>query len=120
MSDTQEKDRLKRIKREISRLNQLFKDIAPKKKKAVESLVKNAAFMAVTLEDLQEEINLNGVTEKYQNGANQSGIKKSSAVEVYNTMIKNHVQVMKSLTDLIPKEAPKTVDDGFEDFVINR
>ncbi len=32
-------------------------------------------------------------------------------------MIKNHVQVMKQLTDLLPKEQPKEEDDGFEDFV---
>ncbi len=31
--------------------------------------------MAVTLEDLQEDINQNGVTEQYQNGANQFGVK---------------------------------------------
>ena len=73
---------------------------------------------------LQQEINEKGVTEKYQNGANQFGVKKSSAVEVYNTMIKNHVQVMKQLTDLLPKDdehgGNNNKDDGFDDFVNNR
>lgn len=104
----------------MTRLNGLLKKLDNKKKKAVDSLIKNAAFMAVTLEDLQEEINEDGVTEKYQNDANQFGVKKSSAVEVYNTMIKNHVQVMKQLTDLLPREEPKSEDDGFEDFVMNK
>jgi hypothetical protein len=117
MSDNLDIEKEKRIKREMTRLNSLLKNLDPKKKRAVSSLIKNAAFMAVTLEDLQEEINKNGVTEQYQNGANQYGVKKSSAVEVYNTMIKNHVQVMKQLTDLLPKEQPKEEDDGFEDFV---
>lgn len=117
MSGKPDLDKEKRIKTEISRLNTLLRNLDAKKKKAVSSLIKNAAFMAVTLEDLQKEINLNGVTETYQNGANQSGVKKSSAVEVYNTMIKNHVAVMKQLTDLLPKEAPKLEDDGFESFV---
>lgn len=120
MGENVELEKQKRIKQEIARLNGLLKNIDDKKKKAVVSLIKNAAFMAITLEDLQDEINENGVTEKYQNGANQFGVKKSSAVEVYNTMIKNHVQVMKSLTDLLPKEEPKNEDDGFEDFVMNR
>ncbi|MCM3600640.1 hypothetical protein M3175_07845 [Robertmurraya korlensis] len=120
MDEEKKIEKLKRIKREISRLNQLFKNLEPKKKKAVESLIKNAAFMAITLEDLQDDININGTTEEYQNGANQKGIKKSSSVEVYNTMIKNHVQVMKALTDLLPKEEPKSTDDGFEGFVIDR
>jgi cysteinyl-tRNA synthetase len=121
MSDNQESEKLKRIKKEITRLNGVLGKLDKKKKRAVESLIKNAAFMAVTLEDLQDEINQNGVTETYQNGANQHGVKKSSAVEVYNTMIKNHVQVMKQLTDMLPKdEPPKPEDDGFEDFVMNK
>lgn len=123
MSNNLEFEKQKRIKREITRLNGLLKKLDSKKKKAVDSLIKNAAFMAITLEDLQAEINEKGVTEKYQNGANQHGIKKSSAVEVYNAMIKNHVQVMKQLTDLLPKDEGNSGsggDDGFEDFVINR
>lgn len=117
MSKNKDLDKATRIKKEISRLNKLVKKVDEKKKKAIVSLINNAAFMAVTLEDLQVEINENGVTEKYKNGANQYGVKKSSAVEVYNAMIKNHMQVMKQLTDLLPKEDPKNEDDGFDDFV---
>lgn len=120
MSDSRNIEKEKRIEREIRRLNNLLKDLGEDKKKAVSSLIKNAAFMSVTLEDLQEEINENGVTEEYRNGANQFGVKKSSAVEVYNTMIKNHVQVMKQLTDLLPKEPPDPTDDGFDNFVENK
>lgn len=110
----------KRIKQEATKLNRLLKDLDAKKKKAISSLVKNASFMAITLEDLQEEINLNGVTETYQNGANQSGIKKSATVETYNAMIKNYVIVVKQLTDLIPKKGPAAKSDGFDNFVAER
>jgi hypothetical protein len=110
----------KRIKQEATKLNRLLKDLDAKKKKAISSLVNNAAFMAITLEDLQEEINLNGVTETYQNGANQSGVKKSAAVEVYNAMIKNHVNVVKQLTDLLPKVESTKKSDGFDEFVGDR
>jgi len=110
----------KRIKQEAIKLNSLLKDLDTKKKKAISSLVKNAAFMAITLEDLQEEINSNGVTETYQNGANQSGIKKSATVETYNAMIKNYVNVVKQLTDLLPKKEPVTKSDGFDEFVGDR
>jgi tryptophanyl-tRNA synthetase len=110
----------KRIKKNVSRLNSLLKSLDPKRKKAIASLINNAAFMAVTLEDLQRDINKHGVTEQYQNGANQFGTKKSSAAEVYNTMIKNYSQSIKQLTDLLPKEAPKEEDDGFDRFVVGR
>lgn len=109
-----------KIRKEIRRLNGLFKNIDLKVKKTVVSLVENAAFMAVTLSDLQNHINENGVTVEYQNGENQYGTKKSPEVEIYNTMIKNHVSIMKQLTDLVPKEAPKQEEDGFDEFVNNK
>ncbi|MBJ8025921.1 hypothetical protein, partial [Bacillus cereus] len=107
MDDNLYIEKEKRIKREITRLNSLLKNLDPKKKRAVSSLIKNAAFMSVTLEDAQEKINRDGFEEKYQNGANQFGNKKTTAVDVHNNMTKNHAHVMKQLTDLLPKEQPK-------------
>mgnify|MGYP001486926503 FL=1 len=93
----------------------------PDVKKATQSLIENAAFMVVTLEDLQETINREGVISEYQNGANQWGTKKSPEVEIYNTMIKNHMSIIKQLTDLLPKETEVVEeDDGFADFINSR
>lgn len=47
-----------KIKREFSRLKRIFKDLDKNKLQTVESLIKNAAFMAVSLEELQEIINI--------------------------------------------------------------
>ena len=80
----------KRIKNEIKRLNGIFKNLSEDKKKVAKSIIENVAFMTVTLEDLQQAINEKGVVEEYRNGANQFGIKESSEVKIYNTMIKNH------------------------------
>ena len=109
------------IKKEISKINRLFKDMEPKTKKAVQSVIENAAFMAVTLRELQEYLNQNGLTCEYQNGENQFGVKKTPEVDIYNTMIKNFISTMKSLTDLLPKKiGDKLKDDGFDEFVNNR
>lgn len=81
------------------------------KMKVVQPLIDNVAFMAVALEDLQRLIVENGYTETYQNGANQSGIKKSSEFELYNTTIKNFSQLMKQLTDLLPKETAEKIGE---------
>lgn len=110
-------EKQKRISEEIKKLNKLFVKIEVKTKKAVHSLIENAAFMSVTLEDLQEAINQNGTVSEYQNGANQWGTKKSPEVEVYNSLIKNYMGVMKQLTDLLPKQNSIVEDDGFDDFV---
>lgn len=88
--------------KELSKLKKIFKDIEPSKQKTVEKLIENAAFMADSLNELQEIIREKGFTEEYHNGANQSGIKKCSEVEIYNTMIKNYTSVIKQLTDLLP------------------
>ncbi len=77
-----------RTKKEFGRLKKIFKDLAKDKKDIVISLLHNAAFMTITLEDLQIQINENGVMSEYQNGAEQWGTKKSPEVEIYNTMIK--------------------------------
>jgi hypothetical protein len=109
-----------RILEEIKKLDKIYKNIDTNTKKSVHSLIENAAFMTITLDDLQKSININGVISEYQNGENQWGTKKSPEVEIYNTMIKNHMSVMKQLTDLLPKSNKIPETDEFENFVNNR
>ena len=110
----------KRITAEIKRLTKMFKKMHKDTKSVVKNLIVNAGFMAITLEDLQNHITTNGVTDKYQNGENQWGTKKSPEVEIYNTMVKNHTQIMKQLADLLPKQVPEEKDDGFDGFINGR
>ena len=112
--------KIERIDEEIKKLNKLFTHLDIKTKKAVRSLIENAAFMAITLDDLQVEINENGVVDSYKNGENQYGTKKSPHIEIYNTLIKNHMAIMKQLTELLPKAGPSGTGDGFEKFVNKR
>ncbi len=120
MSTKKDLTKDERIKAEVRRLNSLYKNMSTDTKKVVRSLIANAAFMAVTLADLQEHINLYGVTSEYQNGENQWGTKKSPEVEVHIAMTKNHTAVMKQLADLLPKQPPKQDGDGFEEFLNER
>lgn len=89
-----------RIKREREKLAEVFAKMDENKRKTAEKLMDNAAFMAVTLEDLRDSINENGCVSEYQNGENQFRHEESSEVEVYNTMIKNYTTVIKTLCDL--------------------
>lgn len=106
-----------RIKQEIDRLTNLLSELGEGTIKGVRSLIENAAFMSITLDDLQKSINENGVISEYKNGENQYGTKKSPEVEVYNTMIKNHMSAVKQLTDLIPKTANAAERDELLDFL---
>ncbi len=109
------------VKKEYKKLSGIYTRLDAKMKKVVDPLLREAAFMAASLYELRQIINEKGYTEAYQNGANQKGIKKSSEVEIYNTMIKNYSAIMKQLTDLLPKDdLKKSDDDGFDDFVQGR
>ena len=108
-----------RIKSEVKRLNGILQKVPDETKKAIKSLVENAAFMTVTLEDLQKTINEKGVVIEYQNGENQWGTKKSPEVEIHLQMTKNHSMIMKQLADFLPK-GEVTTSDGFDDFVNSR
>ena len=111
------------IKAEKRKLGGIYKQLDKKTLKAVDSLIEQASFVAASLYELAAIINEKGYTEEYQNGANQKGVKKCSEVEIYNTMIKNYMSIVKQLTDLLPKESTKIsveMSDGFEEFVNSR
>ena len=114
---TKKLEKEKEIKQEINRINGFLKEIEPKIKKGVKSLIDNVAYMAVTLRELRDDINQEGLITEYQNGENQFGTKKSPKVEIYNTMVKNYTSSFKTLLDLLPKNKEQIIDDGFEEFV---
>lgn len=105
-----------RIKKEIVRLTKVFAGLNKEKKQIALKLINNAAFIAITLEDLQASINANGTIEEYKHGANQHGLKANPDVNTYNSLVKNFKDIMKQLNDLLPKgEQPES--DGFDDFI---
>lgn len=107
MPKRKEETKESKIKKEIARLNKIFCDLDKNKLGAVESLIKNAAFMAVSLDELQEIINEEGYVSEYQNGANQYGTKQNDAVKTHIAMTKNHSSIIKQLAELAPPEKRK-------------
>ena len=84
-----------------------FETLDENKLATVQTLISNAAFISVTLEDLQQTINQNGVSEEYKNGANQWGRKQSPETEVYISLTRNLNTIIKQLADLAPPAAEK-------------
>lgn len=105
--DQQQKEKEAAIRKEELRLKRAFRDLDKNKMSTVKQLISTAAFLSVTLRDLEEEINRNGVTEEYQNGANQYGVKQSAAAVTHIAMTKNLTAIMKQLADLVPAEKKK-------------
>jgi hypothetical protein len=95
-------DKTERIKKETRRLKKIFKDLEPNKRKTVDALIARAAFITVSLQELEEQLNVEGWVEEYQNGRNQSGLKKSAAAEVHISLTKNLSTIMKQLIEMVP------------------
>lgn len=98
------------VRKEFLKLKKIYRFLPKDTFKVNENLIKNAAFMAVSLQELQALIDDNGYTEEYKNGQNQKGIKKSSEVDIYNTYIKNYTTIIKMLNELLPKSAASSDD----------
>ena len=91
-----------RIKREKDRLLDIFKDLDANKLKTCYALIDRAAFITISLEDLEEQLNETGWTETYTNGRNQEGVKKAAAAEAHISLTKNLAAIMKQLLDFVP------------------
>lgn len=98
----------KKIKKEKKKLQKIFESIDENKKKVIDSLIDRAAFIIVSLVEIEEELNETGWTEEYKNGQNQSGIKKSAAADVHISLAKNLTAIMK----LLLAECPEKVEVG--------
>lgn len=91
-----------RVKKEKARLMELFKDLEPNKLQTCLALIDRAAFITISLQDVEEQLNDIGFTEYYQNGESQSGWKKSAAADVHISLTKNLNTIIKQLLELVP------------------
>ena len=95
-------EKMERIDSERERLQEVFKDLEPNKLRTCQALIDRAAFITVSLEDLEEQLNETGWVETYQNGENQYGMKKSAAADVHISLTKNLNAIVKQLLELVP------------------
>ena len=121
MGTRKEKTKADRIKAEKKRLNTIYKDIEPRKKDTVAGLIERCAYMRVTLEDFEVDLDENGFTEKFSQGNQEPYDRKRPVAEMYQGMNTSYQKAIKQLSDLLPKEVVvKKDDDGFDDFVSER
>lgn len=108
------KDALK--KRELKKLNKIFKVLSPDKRTLINGSMQQLAFMAATLAELQEVIDNEGAVDVYMNGQ-QRVIREHPATKVYNAMIKNYSSICKQLIDLLPEQKATEATDELIAFV---
>ena len=114
LSNNIDKDAL--IKKEVTKLTGIFKNLSTGTKNSITNLINEAAFMSVSLSELRKIINEKGYTEIYQNGENQKGVKKSAEVDIYNNFIKQYMAIMKQLLELLPKSEVAVAENIMQRF----
>lgn len=108
-------EKLERIETKKAELMQVFAGLPESALKVAADLINQAAFLAVTLEDLAESMNADGTTETYTNGRNQSGRKISSDAKLYAQLISKYTTIITRLLGLVPAEKterkPTAIDE---------
>lgn len=105
-----------RIKAEAARLAKNFEQIEAKRKSTTQGLIHRAAFMRISLEDLEKELNENGFTELFSQGDQEPYLRERPTSKIYNSLNANYQKIIKQLTDLLPKEEPERDGGGGDDF----
>ena len=95
-------DNSERIELKRAELMKSFETMPPEQLKVATDLIEQAAFLAVSLEDLAEIISQEGMTETYTNGANQSGRKISSNAKMYSALIGKYSTIITKLLKIVP------------------
>ena len=122
MTIKNDKTKASRIKKEKDRLVGIYKDVPEEQQSIIDGLINRAAFMRVTLEDMEKDLDTNGFTEPFTQSERVEPYDRERPVaRLYNTMNKNYQSIIKQMTDLVPKQTkPVDVLDPFNDFVDSR
>lgn len=111
----------KLIETETLGLKRLFTGLDGKKQQLAYRLCAKAAYLKVSLEEMQEDIDRNGYYEKFSQGKDQEPYdRRRPVVDTYNSYTSSYQKYMKQLAEMMPKKVEQEKGDGFEDFVNGR
>jgi len=118
MESSAKEEREKRAKREMTKLNRLLRELPKERAKAAEGLAKRIAFMTVTLEDLEADINENGTVEPFSQTENIVYDRQRPAAQIYNSIVRNYSSACKQFLDFFPdNKNTRDATDELMDFV---
>jgi len=121
MAKKKEKTKLERINEEERKLKRNYKELQKNVSNVTAGLIRRAAYMKVTLEDYEKDLDENGYVEMFSQSEKQEPYERERPVaRLYNTMNKNYQNIIKVLVSLLPKQDPKPKDDGFDMFIRSR
>jgi len=125
IAEKQKKVKKRRISQEEKRLRGIYKDLPAELAGVADGLIRRAAYMRVTLEDYEQDLDEKGYVELFSQSEKTEPYERERPVaRLYNTMNKNYQSIIKQLADMLPKPESDDdgvrKDDGFDEFVMNR
>ena len=96
-----------RQKKEQNRIKKIYKNLPKEQLEIAKKLIERAAYMLVSLEDMEAKINEDGLVVKMPQGA-YTIERAHPLLQPYNAMVKNYNATIKQLSELSPStEADK-------------
>ena len=90
--------------KDLAVIRKKIKNLPEDRQAVAGNLLAKVVFMSDQLDSLQETIKQNGWSEKYQNGRNQYGMKRTAEGDVYLSLVKNYTVALKTLNDMLPED----------------
>ena len=94
----------RRISAEEKRIRASYADIPENLKNVADGLIRRAAYMRITLEDYEGDLDERGYVEEFSQSEKTKPYERERPVaRLYNQMNKNYQSIIKQLADLLPK-----------------
>ena len=104
----------KRIKAEVTKLRKRFSHLSEDRKSLAYKTIDEVAYLGVTLEELQNIVNEEGVILVSINGNGLTTKVEHPAMRIYNKTIKNYISSLKQLNLLLPDSKAEGVERAGE------
>ena len=96
-----------RQKKEQNRIKKLYKNLPKDKLEIAKKLIERAAYMLVSLEEMEAKIDSDGLVVVMPQG-NYEIERAHPLLQPYNAMVKNYNATIKQLDDLLPNSEAET------------
>lgn len=90
-----------RIKKEQKRITKLYKNLPKDRLEITKKLIERAAYMLVSLEDMEDKIAADGLVVKMPQGS-YTIERAHPLLQQYNAMVKNYNATIKQLNESLP------------------
>ena len=90
-----------RQKKEQNRIKKIYKNLPKERLEFAKKLIERAAYMLVSLEDMEEKISEDGLVVRMPQGSYEIE-RAHPLLQPYNAMVKNYNATIKQLNEMLP------------------